>query len=127
LQQGELSMVCVGLSERDLKNFGGQWPPWNPPSFAPVKQSTIYASYDESSCKKVIKNPTMVNWVRWRHKYNTTATGGGTFFKLGSTSAGQKIIANFFGLNWQLWRHKHWNITSLHIHRAGLKTSGAPG
>jgi len=22
LQQGELSMVCVGLSERDLKNFG---------------------------------------------------------------------------------------------------------
>jgi len=23
LQQRELSMVCVGLSERDLKNFGG--------------------------------------------------------------------------------------------------------
>jgi len=23
LQQGELSMVCVGLSERDLKIFGG--------------------------------------------------------------------------------------------------------
>jgi len=23
LQQGELSMVCVGLSERDLKNLGG--------------------------------------------------------------------------------------------------------
>jgi len=23
LHQGELSMVCVGLSERDLKNFGG--------------------------------------------------------------------------------------------------------
>ena len=23
MQQGELSMVCVGLSERDLKNFGG--------------------------------------------------------------------------------------------------------
>jgi len=23
LQQGELPMVCVGLSERDLKNFGG--------------------------------------------------------------------------------------------------------
>jgi len=46
LQQGELSMVCVGLSERDLKNFGGplggpgkifggQWPPWHPPSSAP--------------------------------------------------------------------------------------------
>jgi len=30
LQQGELSMVCVGLSERDLKNFGRQWPPWHP-------------------------------------------------------------------------------------------------
>jgi len=33
LQQGELSMVCVGLSERDLifggpgKILGGQWPP----------------------------------------------------------------------------------------------------
>ena len=25
LQQGELSMVCVGLSARDLKNFGGHW------------------------------------------------------------------------------------------------------
>ena len=25
LQQGELSMVCVGLSERDLINFGGHW------------------------------------------------------------------------------------------------------
>ena len=23
MQQGELSMVCVGLSERDLKHFGG--------------------------------------------------------------------------------------------------------
>jgi len=23
LQQGELSMVCIGLSEEDLKNFGG--------------------------------------------------------------------------------------------------------
>ena len=42
LQQGELSMVCVGLSERDLKHFGGgtggpgkilggQWPPLAPP------------------------------------------------------------------------------------------------
>jgi len=49
LQQGELSMVCVGLSEKDLlqwhdvtrKIFGGpgkilvgQWPPWHPPSSA---------------------------------------------------------------------------------------------
>jgi len=33
LQQGELSMVCVGLSERDLKNFGGQCPPIAPPLF----------------------------------------------------------------------------------------------
>jgi len=42
LQQGELSVVCVGLSERDLKNFGGplggpgkilggKWPPLAPP------------------------------------------------------------------------------------------------
>ena len=41
LQQGELSMVCVGLSERDLKNFGeplggqakfwGAVPPLKPP------------------------------------------------------------------------------------------------
>jgi len=41
-QQGELSMVCVGLSEKDLKNFWGplggpgkilwgQWPPLVPP------------------------------------------------------------------------------------------------
>jgi len=33
LQQGELSMVCVGLSERDLKNFGGAS---GPPSSAPA-------------------------------------------------------------------------------------------
>jgi len=46
LQQGELSMVCVGLSEKTLKILGGplegpgkilggQWPPWHPPSSAP--------------------------------------------------------------------------------------------
>jgi len=28
--------------------------------------------------------------------------GGGTFFKVGGTSARQKIIENFCGLNWQL-------------------------
>ena len=28
LQQGELSMVCVGLSEEDLKNFGGPRKIW---------------------------------------------------------------------------------------------------
>jgi len=46
LQQGELSMICVGLSERDLKNFGGAtggpvkiWgavAPLAPPISAPV-------------------------------------------------------------------------------------------
>ena len=47
LQQGELSVVCVGLSERYLKNFwgatggarqnvGGSGPPWHPPSSAPA-------------------------------------------------------------------------------------------
>ena len=47
MQQGELSMVCAGLSERDLKNFGrplggpgkilgGKWPPGTPPSSAPA-------------------------------------------------------------------------------------------
>ena len=46
LQQGGLSMVCVGLSEKDLKNFWGatggtrqnfwgKWPPLAPPSSAP--------------------------------------------------------------------------------------------
>jgi len=41
LQQGELSMVCVGLSEKDLKNFGGPGKilgavaPLAPPSSAP--------------------------------------------------------------------------------------------
>ena len=53
LQQGELSMVCVGLSERDLiismqwhdvtrkilgGSLGGQWPHWHPPIFAPVSE-----------------------------------------------------------------------------------------
>ena len=60
LQQGELSMVCVGLSERDLlqwhditrkilwgplggpgKILEGQWPPWHPPSSAPGFNSAI--------------------------------------------------------------------------------------
>jgi len=55
LQQGELSMVCVGLSERDLKNFGGatggpgkilggQWPPLAPPSSAPGLFGLILAA-----------------------------------------------------------------------------------
>ena len=54
LQQGELSMVRVGLSERDLKNCGGatggpgkilgrQWPPWPPlapPLIVPLRLPT---------------------------------------------------------------------------------------
>ena len=42
LQQGELSMVCVGISERDLilggqaKFWEGSAPPWHTPSSAPV-------------------------------------------------------------------------------------------
>jgi len=54
LQQGELSMVCVGLSERDLKNFWGategpgkilgrQWPPWHPLA-PPLTRSITYPS-----------------------------------------------------------------------------------
>jgi len=49
-------MVCVGLSERDLKNFGGttwrarqnfggQWPPWNP--LVPTLNLKAFA-YDHS-------------------------------------------------------------------------------
>jgi len=40
LQQGELSMVCVGLSERDLI-LGGQWPPWHPPISTPASVSEV--------------------------------------------------------------------------------------
>jgi len=39
LQQGELSMVCVGLSERDLKNFRGAVAP----SLAPPLIGSIHA------------------------------------------------------------------------------------
>jgi len=46
LQQGELLMVCAGISERDLKMFGGARqifggavPPLAPPSSAPVKET----------------------------------------------------------------------------------------
>jgi len=43
LQQGELSMICVGLSERDLlqwhdvtrKILGGHWSPCHPPRSTP--------------------------------------------------------------------------------------------
>jgi len=44
-------MICVGLSERDLKNFGGPLggqakfggavAPWHPPSSAPGHRATI--------------------------------------------------------------------------------------
>jgi len=64
LQQGELSMVCVGLSERDLKNFGeatggpgktlgGQWPPWYPPSSDPGNNQNR-----SENCPKFEKNLT---------------------------------------------------------------------
>jgi len=62
LQQGELSMVCVGLSERDLKNFGGaiggarqnlggKWPPWHPPSSAPVDVFKRESKLMQKTCK----------------------------------------------------------------------------
>jgi len=38
LQQGELSMVCIGLAERDLKNFGGAV---DTPSSAPVHKTML--------------------------------------------------------------------------------------
>jgi len=68
LQQGELSMVCVGLSERDLlqwhdvtrkilgghwgarQNFGGAVPPWHPPSSAPDCHSRLLQTTLTSSC-----------------------------------------------------------------------------
>ena len=54
-------MVCVGLSERGLKNFGratggarqnfgGQWPPWHPPSSAPVCRTL--GCYKGGSCER---------------------------------------------------------------------------
>jgi len=55
LQQGELSMVCVGLQCSDMtsrgkfwgghwgarQNFGGAVAPWHPPSSAPVHNNTL--------------------------------------------------------------------------------------
>jgi len=54
LQQGELSMVCVGLLERDLKNFGGplggQAKFWggsgHPLSSAPECTSTLIKGFE---------------------------------------------------------------------------------
>jgi len=51
----ELSMVCVGLSERDLNSFGGplggpgkifgrKWHPWHPPSSAPGNRRIVPSS-----------------------------------------------------------------------------------
>jgi len=56
----ELSMVCVGLSERDLKNFGGanggpgknlggQWPPLAPPLSTYIK--SVYKHYTVTDMK----------------------------------------------------------------------------
>jgi len=62
LQQGELSMVCVGLSERDLKNFGGATggarqnfggevalpgTPLAPPLISPIVQQTLLKNLPE--------------------------------------------------------------------------------
>ena len=46
-----------------------------------VKQSTIYAKFGESSCKKVFKTKdhTMIDWAGWRHKYNITVREGAAF------------------------------------------------
>jgi len=57
-------MVCVGLSEKDLKNFGGpvggpgkilaeQWPPWHPPSSAPGCNSYVTGTSCERSFSKM--------------------------------------------------------------------------
>ena len=59
MQQGELSMVCVGLSERHLKNLGGtlggqakflggSGPPWHLPAptlFKSKIRSMLFAAY----------------------------------------------------------------------------------
>jgi len=48
LQQGELSMVCVGLSERDLKNFRGAtakfWASSGPPGTPPAPPLLLHTS-----------------------------------------------------------------------------------
>ena len=57
--------------------------------FGEVTQSKIYAKFGESSCKKVqkTKDHTMVDWVRWRHKYNITARTRGRHFLIGPGAA----------------------------------------
>jgi len=46
LQQGELPMVCVGLSEKDLKNFGGAvGTPLAPPLFTSKTTKQDQASF----------------------------------------------------------------------------------
>jgi len=63
LQQGELSMVCVGLSEKDLKNFWGEGTggarqnfgravdppgtPLAPPLISPIVQQTLLKNLPE--------------------------------------------------------------------------------
>ena len=60
LQQGELSMVCVGLSERDLiwqkarQNFGGQWPLLVPPSSASVDRCRLSAGMARAVKRKLL-------------------------------------------------------------------------
>ena len=60
-------MVCVGLSERDLKNFwGGSGLPWHPPSSAPGCHVNIIRSGNTG-----INDPELLVQSRGRH--NRTA------------------------------------------------------
>jgi len=45
LQQGELSMVCVGLSERDLKNVGGQAKFWGAVALLAASTLQVWQRY----------------------------------------------------------------------------------
>ena len=82
LQQGELSMVCVGLSERDLKNFGGPlggqskfWgssgPPWHPPSFAPGWRVSNAWSIEKHAHEASHKY-TLGKKNKWKWKWSTS-------------------------------------------------------
>jgi len=73
-------MVCVGLSERDLENFGrplggpgkilgGSATPWHPPSSAPVIEAVgIYPSV--SDCIQISMDLLYVTQIRSCPKLN---------------------------------------------------------
>jgi len=117
LQQGELSMVCVGLSERDLKNvdgapggdrhnLGGQWPPWNPPSSAPGSQK---------KCLKVIFRSTILRIVNpLIHWYGSLTQGLGV---------GRKIWRPRFQLrSRRISAYWFWPLCRLHLLYQGCQT-----